>query len=208
MGKRQMSSRSRILLYFMVAAIFLIVGIMTRLPQILEGPATKTVGQVAVGGKFELVDAKGTVYTQENLIGKYTLINFGYTFCPDVCPTGLQTAAMALDLLPMRKSAKVQSYFITIDPERDTPEVMADYVQHFHKSLVGLSGSLEQVKKAAKAYKVYYKKVAEEGKPEDEYLMDHSAFQFLMGPEGQYLAHFPHGITPEDFAQKLKDKIR
>jgi len=203
-----MSSRSRILLYFMVAAIFLIIGITTRLPQLLEGPATPTVGQVNLGGEFELVDNKGKVYTQESLIGKYTLINFGYTFCPDVCPTGLQTAAMALDLLPMRKSAKVQSYFITIDPERDTPEVMGQYVEHFHKSLVGLSGSLEQIKQATKSYKVYYRKVVEEGKPADEYLMDHSAFQFLMGPEGQYLTHFPHGITPEVFAQKLKDKIR
>lgn len=203
-----MGSRSRILLYFMGAAVVLIVGITTRLPQLLDSPVVQTTGTVQLGGEFELVDAKGDIYTQDNLIGQYTLINFGYTFCPDVCPTGLQTAAMALELVPARKSSKVVSLFITVDPERDTPSVMGEYVKHFHKSLIGLSGTLEQVRKAAKAYKVYYKKVVEEGKPVDEYLMDHSAFQFLMGPDGQYLAHFPHGISPEDFATKLRDKIR
>lgn len=203
-----MNPRNRMILYFMVATIFLLVGIMTRLPNLLDGPVTQTVGQVELGGEFELVDTSGKIYTQESLIGKYTLIYFGYTFCPDVCPTGLQTAAMALDLIPMRKSSKVQSFFITVDPERDTPAIMGEYVKHFHKSLIGLSGTPEQIKQVAKAYKVYYKKVVEEGKPADEYLMDHSAFQFLMGPEGQYLTHFPHGISAEDFAQKLKDKIR
>jgi len=192
----------------MVAAIFLVVGITTRLPQLLEDPVPQDTGSVAIGGEFELIDAKGNTVTDKDMHGSYTLVNFGYTFCPDVCPTGLQTASMALDLLPMRKSNKVVSLFITIDPERDTPEVMGEYVKHFHKSLVGLSGSQEQVDKAAKAYRVYYKKVVEEGKPDDEYLMDHSAFQYLMGPDGKYVTHFPHGIAPEAMAQKMKDYIR
>lgn len=203
-----MNSRNRILLYFGVAAAFLIIGLAVRLPTFLEDPVVQHTGDVAIGGEFELVDSKGNTVTEKNLLGSYTLINFGYTFCPDVCPTGLQTASMALELLPMRKSNKVVSLFITIDPERDTPEVMGEYVKHFHKSLVGLSGTPEQVKKAAKAYRVYYKKVVEEGKPDDEYLMDHSAFQYLMGPDGKYVTHFPHGITPEQMAEKLKAYIR
>ncbi len=203
-----MKSRSRILLYFVVAAVFLVVGITMRLPQLLEEPVTQATGDVAIGGAFELVDPKGNIVTQKDLLGSYTLVYFGYTFCPDVCPTSLQTSAMALDLLPARKSNKVISLFITVDPERDTPEVMGEYVKHFHKSLVGLTGTLEQVKQAAKAYRIYYKKVVEDGKPEDEYLMDHSAFVYLMGPDGKYLTHFPHGISPEDMAEKLKKYIQ
>lgn len=203
-----MHSRARILLYFMVAAIFLIVGITVRLPQLLEGPAPQGDGQVAIGGPFDLIDHKGNTVTDKDLLGSYTLVYFGYTFCPDVCPTSLQTASTALEMLPMRKSNKVVSLFITIDPERDTPEVMGEYVKHFHKSLIGLTGTLEQIKQAAKAYKIYYKKVVEDGKQEDEYLMDHSAFQYLMGPDGKYLTHFSHGITPEEMAKKLSEYIR
>ncbi|WP_135080411.1 SCO family protein [Terasakiella sp. SH-1] len=203
-----MGSRSRILLYFACAAIFLVVGITLRLPQLLEDPVAQTTGEVAIGGEFELVDPKGNTITNKDMLGTYSLIYFGYTFCPDVCPTGLQTMATALELIPMRKSNKVVSYFFTVDPERDTPEIMGEYVKHFHESLVGLSGTKEQTDKAAKAYKVYYKKVVEEGKPADEYLMDHSAFQYLMGPDGKYVTHFPHGITPEEMAEKLKAYIR
>jgi protein SCO1/2 len=203
-----MNSRTRILLYFAVAAIFLIVGITVRLPQLLEDPVSQTSGEVAIGGDFELVDHKGNTVTQEDLLGTYSLIYFGYTFCPDVCPTGLQTAATALDLIPMRKSNKVVSIFITVDPERDTPEVMGEYIKHFHKSLIGLTGTPEQIKQVTKAYKIYYKKVVEAGKDPDEYLMDHSAFQYLMGPDGKYVTHFRHGISPEEMAEKLKEKIR
>ncbi|GGF66459.1 electron transporter SenC [Terasakiella brassicae] len=203
-----MGSRTRILLYFMVAAIFLIVGITMRLPQLMDDSGSQSSGEVAIGGAFELVDPKGNLVTDKDLLGSYTLINFGYTFCPDVCPTGLQTAAMALDMIPQEKMNKVVSLFITIDPERDTPKVMGEYTKHFHESLIGLSGSTEQVAKAAKAYRVYYKKVAEDGKAADDYLMDHSAFQYLVGPDGKYLTHFPHGISPEDMAKKLEAYIK
>ncbi|NVK19603.1 MAG: SCO family protein [Methylocystaceae bacterium] len=203
-----MNSRARILLYFAVAAIFLIVGITVRLPQLLEEPVVQSTGQPAIGGEFELIDHKGNTVTQEDLLGSYTLVYFGYTFCPDVCPTSLQTAATALEMIPMRKSNKVVSLFITVDPERDTPEVMAEYIKHFHKSLIGLTGSLEQVSKAAKAYKIYFKKVVEEGKEEEDYLLDHSAFQYLLGPDGKFITHFRHGITPEEMAEKLKANIR
>ena len=203
-----MNSRSRILLYFAVAAVFLIIGITVRLPQLLEEPVTDQTGGLSLGGPFTLIDPKGNEVTDEDLLGSYTLIYFGYTFCPDVCPTGLQTAATALELLPLRKSNKVVSLFITVDPERDTPDVMGEYVQHFHKSLVGLTGSPEQIQRVAKAYRVYYKKVVEKGKDEEDYLVDHSAFQYLMGQDGKYLTHFRHGITPEEMAEKMKAFIR
>jgi len=180
-----MSSRSRILLYFMVAAIFLIVGITMRLPQLLDDSDSESTGQVAIGGAFELVDHNGKIVTNEDLKGTYSLIYFGYTFCPDVCPTGLQTAAMALDMLPTKQANKVIPIFITVDPERDTPEVMGEYTKHFHEDLVGLTGSPEQIAQVAKVFRVYYKKVEEEGKGPEDYLMDHSAIQYLMGPDGK-----------------------
>lgn len=203
-----MNSRSRILLYFAVAAVFLIVGITVRLPQLLEDPVTDQTGGLSLGGPFTLIDPKGNEVTDEDLLGSYTLVYFGYTFCPDVCPTGLQTAATALELLPLRKSNKVISLFITVDPERDTPEVMGEYVQHFHKSLVGLTGSPEQIQQAAKSYRVYYKKVVEKGKESEDYLVDHSAFQYLMGPDGKFLTHFRHDVTADEMAVQLAKIIR
>lgn len=204
----KIDSRTRILLYFGAAAAILIIGIVTRLPQLKDASSLTEQSGPAIGGELELIDTKGNVITEKALLGVYTLVNFGYTFCPDVCPTGLQTAADALDLLPEYKVNKVISWFVTIDPERDTPDVMGEYVKHFHPSLVGLTGSPEQIKKAASAFKVYYKKVVEEGSPAEDYLMDHSAVQYLMGPDGKFITHFPHGITPEEMAKKLDKNIK
>lgn len=203
-----MGSNSRILLYFGVAVVFLIVGITVRLPQILEGPAPEASSTINLGGPFELVDHKGNTITNEDIQGTYSLIYFGYTYCPDVCPTGLQTATLALESIPMRKSNKVIPLFITIDPERDTPEVMAEYVKHFHPSMVGLTGSEEQISEAAAGYRVYYKKVEEGDAQSEDYLMDHSAFQYLMSPEGKYLTHFSHDVTADEMAEQLKKYVR
>lgn len=203
-----MSSRDKILLYFVIAAVFLLVGLTTRLPQILEEPTGTAQGSIQVGGPFELVDTKGNTVTHEDIMGAYSLIYFGYTYCPDVCPTSLQTVTMAMQMIPARKSNKIVPILITIDPERDTPEVLAQYVTHFHPSTVGLSGSPEQIKQAAKSYRVYYQKVVENGKPAEDYLMDHSGFMYLMGPEGNNLDFYPHGITPEELAERLKAKVR
>lgn len=202
-----MTSRDKVLLYFVVAAIFLLVGLTTRLPHMLKDPNDVTQQGVDLGGTFELIDTKGNLVTDEDLLGAYTLVYFGYTYCPDVCPTSLQTASLALDMIPTRKANKVVSVLITVDPERDTPEVLAEYVKHFHHSLVGLSGSPEQIKKAAQAYRVYYQKVVEDGKPAEDYLMDHSAFLYLMGPDGNNITFFNHGISPEELAKGLDEHI-
>lgn len=158
-----------------------------------------------VGGPFTLVDHTGKTVTDADFRGRYLLIYFGYTYCPDVCPTTLQTMTEALDLLG-EKAEKVQPLFITVDPERDTVKVLADYVKAFHPRLVGLTGTADQIARAAKAYGVYYAK-AEPSDPDAPYLMDHSSFVYLMGPDGRYLTVFPHGTTPEDMAATLKDVI-
>lgn len=161
-----------------------------------------------LGGPFTMTatlgdDPAGQAVTQDSFRGKYMLIYFGYTYCPDVCPTGLQTMAQALNSLPADKAAKIQPLFATIDPERDTLEQMRLYVAAFHPRLVGLVGTTEQTAAIAKAYRVYYAK--EKGKEDlkDAYLMDHTAITYLMGPDGQFLSYFGHDTSAEEMAKKL-----
>jgi protein SCO1/2 len=156
---------------------------------------------VSVGGPFALTDDHGNPVTDQTYRGRWMLVYFGYTFCPDVCPTELQTIAGALDKLgPEAKS--VAPLFITIDPERDTPQALANYVKLFDDRLIGLTGSAEQISTVARAYRVYYAKVT----PKDSttYLMDHSSFIYLVGPDGKLRALF----RPGESAQELADGIR
>ena len=161
---------------------------------------------VPIGGPFTLTDQTGKTVTDADYKGKYLLIYFGYTYCPDVCPTELGTMARAIDLLGVQ-GEKVQPLFISVDPERDTVAHLKDYVALFHPRLVGLTGTPEQVRAAAKAYRVYYGKApAKDGKP-DEYLMDHSSFLYLMGPDGRFLGVYPGGTTADRVAQDLGERI-
>lgn len=169
-----------------------------------ERPQTSSVGVASIGGPFELLDHNGQVARDSDFRGKFLLVMFGYTFCPDVCPTELQTITEAMEQLG-RMAPKVQPLMVTVDPERDTAAVLADYVGNFHPSLIGLTGSLAQIKAAARAYRVYFAKTP----PDDEgdYFMDHSAFVYLMGPDGQYLHHFPLTTAPVDMADKIRSVI-
>jgi protein SCO1/2 len=155
---------------------------------------------VDIGGPFELIDQHGKPVTDKTFRGQYMLIYFGYGFCPDVCPTELSNMASALDVLGT-KAKNVQPIFITVDPERDTPEFLADYVANFHPRLIGLTGTPEQVKAAAKAYKVYYAKATKPG--ETDYLMDHTSFVYLMGPDGRFLSLFRGQTDPATMAQTI-----
>lgn len=162
-------------------------------------------GQEPIGGPFELIDHTGARRTDADYRGKLALIYFGYTYCPDVCPTDLQAMASALDLLGDGARA-VQPLFITIDPERDTPEHLANYVSLFHPRLVGLTGEAEAVRRAARAYKVYYAKVV---LPESsDYVMDHSAFIYLLDASGRYLGFFPPGTSPERMATIIGSHLK
>ncbi|KAA0676676.1 SCO family protein [Roseomonas genomospecies 6] len=172
----------------------------------VENAASTVQSSVPIGGPFTLTDQDGRTVTDADYRGKYLLIYFGYTYCPDVCPTELGTMARAMDLLG-RQADKVQPMFISVDPERDTVAHLKDYVGLFHPSLVGLTGTPEQVKAAAKAYRVYYAKAPQkDGKPED-YLMDHSSFLYLMGPDGRFLGVYPAGTTADRVAQDLGTRI-
>ena len=159
-----------------------------------------------IGGPFTLVDQTGKTVNNSDLQGRLLLIFFGYTFCPDVCPTSLTAMAEALDLLGARAD-DITPVFITVDPERDTPEQLAMYVEYFHPRLVGLTGSPEQVAKAAKAYRVYYAKAGEDGVDADDYLMDHTSITYLMDRDGTFRLHFSHGTDAETMAERIRGHL-
>ena len=154
----------------------------------------------AIGGPFRLVDQNGKTVTDADLKGKWSLVYFGYTHCPDACPTALNDIAIALDQLGPKREA-VRSVFITVDPERDTPEVLKEYVTSFDAQILALSGSAEEIARAAKAYRVYYAKHPEPG---GDYSMDHSSVIYVMDPDGRFTASFTHQSTPEEIAERLK----
>ena len=170
------------------------------------GPAANGPATVNLGGPFSLTDQDGKIVTDKDYAGRYMLVYFGYTYCPDVCPTSLAAIGRAMDILETKDAAlaaRIQPIFITIDPERDTPALMKSYVKNFHPRLIGLTGTPEQIAAVAKAYKVYYAKAVDKGAPADSYLMDHSSITYLMGPDGKFVTHFAHGTTPDAMAEKL-----
>jgi protein SCO1/2 len=171
----------------------------------VETRGTPASGEARVGGPFTLVNERGETVTEADFRGRYMLIYFGFTFCPDVCPTELQVMASAVEALGP-EAEKVTPVFITIDPERDTPEVMARYVTLFHPRLTGLTGTPEQVAATAKAWHVFYRKAEDQSSPED-YTMDHSSIVFLMGPEGEYLKLFAPGTGPDQMAEGIAEAM-
>jgi protein SCO1/2 len=158
-------------------------------------------GTAAIGGPFELVDQTGKTVTDADFKGKLMLVYFGYTYCPDACPTALGVMAAAIGKLDVA-GERVAPILISIDPERDTPAALKDYVGNFHPRLVGLTGSAEQVAKAAKAYRAFYQK--QPGASGADYLMDHSTLIYLMGADGQLLTFFGPQVTPDEVAEALR----
>ena len=154
----------------------------------------------AIGGPFQLVDQNGKTVTNADLKGKWSLVYFGYTHCPDACPTALNDISIALDELGPKRDA-VRPVFITVDPERDTPEVLKSYVTAFDAPILALTGTPEEIAQAAKDYRVYYAKHPEAG---GDYSMDHSSVIYVMDPEGRFTASFTHENTPEQIAERLK----
>jgi cytochrome oxidase Cu insertion factor (SCO1/SenC/PrrC family) len=162
-------------------------------------------GIALVGGPFSLTDQNGRKVTEKDFLGNYMLVFFGYTYCPDVCPTELQVMSAALESMGP-KADRIQPIFITIDPERDTPAVMKQYVGNFYPRLVGLTGSAEEVAAAAKAYRVYYGKVESKSGAAD-YLMDHSSIVYLMDPNGTFLKHFSYTTDAAELAKAIEAAI-
>lgn len=156
-----------------------------------------------IGGAFSLVDTRGGRVTDVSLKGKYSLVFFGFTHCPDVCPTALLSMTNALHMLEAGELQKLTPVFITVDPERDTTQAMAGYLANFHPAILGLTGSDAEIRAAQDAYKVYAGKQPAGGNGGD-YAMNHSGYFYLMGADGRYLTHFASAIRDEDLARALK----
>lgn len=202
MGKTKGMSRKSLRILLILAAVA-VLAIGSRL-MVWNGGHDGS--SAAIGGPFTLIDGDGNTVTDQTYHGRWLLLYFGYTFCPDVCPTSLGVVAAAMDKLPPDMAAKLTPTFITVDPERDTPDVMKDYVAAFHPSIIGLTGSPEQIVSVMKAYKVYAKKV-----PTDDptvYTMDHSSILYLINPDGKFVDHYAHGVTSDDLAASLAKHLR
>lgn len=154
-----------------------------------------------IGGKFSLVDQNGKAFTDADMKGKWQLVFFGYTHCPDVCPTTLNELSLAFDKLGPAAKNKIGVVFISVDPDRDTPSVLKEYVSSFSAPVTALTGTAAEVAQAAKAYRVYY---AKHPTKDGGYDMDHSALIYVMDPEGRFTATF----TPEDPADKIAERMR
>lgn len=170
-------------------------------------PTARQLGQAMIKSKFTLTDHHGRIVTEKNFKGQWQLVFFGFTFCPDVCPTTLSVMAQVLDLLE-DDAKSLAPLFITVDPERDTPEVMAEYVEAFHPRIVGLTGTPEQIKQAAKSFRVFYGKTEKADAP-GGYVMGHSGYMYLMTPEGTYDAVFSENLhPPEKISEEIRQRLR
>jgi cytochrome oxidase Cu insertion factor (SCO1/SenC/PrrC family) len=185
----------------LAAAIALLPDVRERL---LPSVGQQVSGKALIGGAFTLTDNTGKRVTDQDFHGKYTLVFFGFTSCPDICPAGLQLMAGALEKLGT-KAQRITPIFISVDPQRDTPQKLAAYVKNFDPRLVGLTGTPEEIAAVAKAYKVYYAKVPSKERPAD-YTMDHTSIMYVMDPKGEFVTHFTPSTSADDMAAKL-DKI-
>ena len=172
--------------------------------RLLPSSGSEVSGKALVGGPFTLVDDTGKRVTDKDYRGRYMLVFFGFTSCPDICPAGLQLISAALDKLGP-KADRVTPIFISVDPERDTPQKLAEYVKSFNPRLVGLTGTPDEIAAVTKAYKVYFQKVPNNERPAD-YGMDHTSIIYLMDPNGEFVAHFTPSTTVDDMTAKL-DKL-
>lgn len=160
------------------------------------------------GGPFELLDHTGRTRRDTDFRGRHMLIYFGYTFCPDICPTDLSIMTQALMQLPEPAQAQIQPLFVTVDPGRDRPELLAEYVANFHPRLIGLTGSEAQVAAISKSYRVHRRKVLPSGDDPEDYLVSHSSLMFLMGPDGGFLTMYPHDSDPDFIAHSIETQMK
>ena len=163
---------------------------------------------VPIGGPFELTDHRGRAVSDADFRGRYMLIYFGYTYCPDICPTKLAEMTNALDAFAVQapeRADKIVPILVSVDPDRDTLDILKEYRKHFHPRLVALTGTEAQLQAAAKAYRAYFSKVYpdEKSRAAKEYLMDHTSYVYLMDPDGRYVTHFTAAATAAGMAERL-----
>ncbi|MEH6757122.1 MAG: SCO family protein [Parasphingorhabdus sp.] len=174
-----------------------------------NGKAEAPLAGAKIGGSFTLTNQDGGKTSETDFAGKYQIIYFGYSYCPDVCPVDLQRLMQGLALAEKHDPSlveKVQPIFITIDPERDQPEQLKQYVSAFHPRLIGLTGSVSEIAEVAKKYLIIYGKRQDDGA--SEYLMDHSRQAYLFGPTGEPIALLSYDGTPQQIADEIKQWVK
>lgn len=177
-------------------------------PRMLDQSAPRPAQSVAgtkIGGPFSLIDQNGQRVNESVLAGHYNLIYFGFTYCPAICPTELQKINVTLKQLG-NLAEKIQPVFITIDPERDTPAIIKPYIAQFHPRMLGLTGTVDEVAAALKAYKVYARKVDDPGL--SDYTMDHSSYIYFIAPDGTLIGMYPIDSTPSTMARDIEAALK
>lgn len=210
-----MLSRHKYLIYMMVLAVgcFFMYNVGERLFSPSSSSVSEKISesldkdasrgdQPQIGGEFDLITSDRQRYTSAMAKGKYQLIYFGYSYCPDVCPTALSALTEVMDKLGSR-AKNFQTIFITMDPKRDTPDHLASYKKNFHPRIVMLTGSEKSIKKVLKAYRVYAAEIKKNSEDQN-YLMDHSSIIYLMSPDGVYLTSFTHDTPAKEILSTLK----
>jgi protein SCO1/2 len=183
----------------LIAALVLVAGSAPESVGAADGPETD---ETPPSGRYLLMDANGRAVTNADFPGRFQLVAFGYTYCPDICPTTLVEAAAILKRLGDR-AERVQPIFITVDPQRDTPQVLATYTAYFHPRIIGLTGSASLIDRAAQNFNARYRKVNEPGAPPDRYHVDHSAGMYLLGPDGSYIRKFGYSTPAAEIAERI-----
>ena len=189
----------------LILGAFIVSSQLNREPAPASASGVRTADGVSLGGPFTLVNQDGETVTNETYRGSAMLVYFGFTYCPDMCPASMQLLKVALDQLDEADRANFQPILISVDPERDTQEALAQYVEGaaFPDNLVGLTGTLDQVRAAASAYGVYFSRV-EDASLTSGYTVDHLSVIFLMDRNGEFVEIFPHGTAPNVIAQRLQ----
>ncbi|KAL6228242.1 hypothetical protein ACLB2K_002196 [Fragaria x ananassa] len=170
--------------------------------EVKEGPSA---GRAAIGGPFKLINHDGKPVTEKDFLGKWTLMYFGFTHCPDICPDELQKLAAAVDKIKANAGIEIVPVFISVDPERDTVEQVREYIKEFHPTLIGLTGNPDEIRSVARAYRVYYMKTTEE---DSDYLVDHSIVMYLMSPSMDFVKFFGKNNDVDSLADGITKEIK